>query len=73
VLDTLTPRRLVYERDDTAIVEEGSPLHAVPLDGKERGPAICGTRPGKRTAWSIFEGITTTCERCQRVLANQQP
>lgn len=73
IIDNTTPRRLVDARDDLAEVEPGSPTHAVPNDGKQRGPAICGARPGKHTAWNIFSGLTTTCERCQRMLAGARP
>lgn len=73
VLDGLTPRRLVWVRADDQDVEEGGVRHAVPLDGKERGPAICGAQPKREQAWSIFSALSVSCEPCQLLLAGRRP
>lgn len=63
-------RRLVGRCADGAERDGGSLWHAID-QGPGRGwVALCGARPGRRSAgWSAYAGERVTCPRCLRKLA----
>lgn len=56
--------------------DHGSLVHAVDteLDWGSMAPALCGTRPGKRTpGWvESYKGNTVTCPKCLKKMKEQE-
>ena len=48
-----------YERDG------GSIVHAV---GLNKHAALCGSKPGDRSDWSVWESPAVTCPKCLKKL-----
>jgi len=49
----------------------GSVYHAFATDERQAvGPALCGSRPGRRGYWGSYFGKEVTCPRCLKKLNN---
>jgi len=50
----------------------GKVYHAFSFDAREGiGPALCGTKPGRRGYWSSYLGEQITCPKCLKLIAKE--
>ena len=51
----------------------GSVYHAFLYDAREGGgPALCGSKPGRRGYWSSYFGKQVTCPKCLKAIQKGQ-
>lgn len=49
----------------------GRVYHAFLTDERQSsGPALCGSKPGRRGYWGSYFGKAVTCPRCLKALSN---